>query len=79
MAERHWIAGAIKHHGVFRAAAKRAGMSTEAYAHKHEHASGVLGHRARLALTLMHLNHHDEANTPQAKFNRKVDHASKRP
>ena len=79
MSEHHWIAGAIKHHGVFRAAAKRAGMSTEAYARKHEHASGVLGHRARLALTLMHLNHHDEANTPQEKFSRKVDEASKTP
>lgn len=54
-----WIKTAITHHGVFRAAAKKAGMSTESFAHKHEHASGVLGHRARLALTLMHLHKHD--------------------
>jgi hypothetical protein len=59
MSEHHWISGAIKHHGVFRAAAKNSGMSTEAFARKHEHASGVLGHRARLALTLMHLHKHD--------------------
>ena len=77
MSENHWIAAAIKHHGVFRAAAKRAGMSTESFARKHEHASGVLGHRARLALTMMHLNGHDEANTPQEKFSHKVDEASK--
>ena len=53
---KHWISGVIKHHGVFRAAAKKAGMSTSSYAEKHKHASGVLGHRARLALTLMGLH-----------------------
>lgn len=78
MSEHHWISGAIKHHGIFRAAATRAGMSTEAYAHKHEKASGVLGHRARLALTLMHLNHHDEANTDEAQFKSDVKSAVKR-
>lgn len=58
MSQNHWIQSAVKnHHGVFRAAAKRAGMSTHAFAEKHKHASGVLGHRARLALTLMALHH----------------------
>jgi hypothetical protein len=53
----HWIQAAVsKHHGVFRAAAKRAGMSTHAFAEQHRHAKGVIGHRARLALTLMALH-----------------------
>lgn len=41
----------VKHPGAFSAAAKRAGMSTAAFAKKHEHSSGVLGKRARLAET----------------------------
>ncbi len=47
-----WIKGAIKHPGSFSSAAKRAGMSTPAFAQKHRHDSGVLGKRARLAKTL---------------------------
>ena len=49
----NWIQGAIKHPGSFSAAAKRAGMSTRAFAQKHKHDPGTLGRRARLALTLM--------------------------
>lgn len=51
---KNWIKGAIKpsHKGSFRAAAKRAGKSTMAYAKAKQHASGTLGKRARLALTL---------------------------
>jgi len=75
MSEHHWIGAAIRHHGVFRAAAKRAGMSTEAYARKHEHTSGVLGHRARLALTLMHLTHHDESQTPESTVDAHIEKA----
>jgi hypothetical protein len=37
--------------GVFSRAAKRAGMSTHAYAEEKEHSKGKLGKRARLALT----------------------------
>ena len=59
MSESHWIGSAIKHHGVFRKAAKAAGKSTEEFARMHEHSPGVMGKRARLAMTLMHLNHHD--------------------
>lgn len=47
----NWIQGAVKHPGVFSAAAKRAGMSTRAYAEANKNASGTLGRRARLALT----------------------------
>ena len=78
MSEHKWISGAIRHHGVFRAAAKRAGMSTTAYAEKHKGASGVLGHRARLALTLMHLNHHDETQAPAAKAEKRFTTAHER-
>jgi hypothetical protein len=53
--EKNWIAGAIKHPGAETAAAKKAGMSTQAYAEKHKHDSGKAGKRARLALTLKHM------------------------
>jgi hypothetical protein len=39
--------------GVFSKAAKRAGMSTRAYAQAHKHEGGIRGRRARLALTFM--------------------------
>jgi hypothetical protein len=41
----------VKHPGVFSAAARRAGVSTQAYARSHKNDSGTLGRRARLALT----------------------------
>lgn len=47
-----WIQKAIKKPGSFTAAAKKAGMSTHAFAEKKKHASGKVGQRARLALTL---------------------------
>jgi len=37
------------HKGIFKAAAKRHGMSTSAFAKKEEHAPGKMGKRARLA------------------------------
>ena len=47
-----WIQKAIKRPGAFRAKAKRAGMSTGAYARKMRTASGRTGKQARLAITL---------------------------
>ena len=47
-----WIQKAIKKPGSFTAAAKKAGMSTHAFAEKKKHVSGKVGQRARLALTL---------------------------
>jgi hypothetical protein len=41
--------------GVFAAKAKKAGMSTRAYAQKKAHAPGKLGKEARLAKVLMNL------------------------
>ncbi len=83
-----WIAGAIKHPGVEKAAAKRAGISTHAYMEKHKHDSGVAGHRARLGLTLEgmahrakgghvgpHKDHHPHKEHDKAHH--KVDHHSK--
>ena len=52
MAKKHWIAGAIKHPGAEKAAAKKAGMSTHAYMEEHKGDSGTAGKRARLGLTL---------------------------
>ena len=53
--EKNWIAGAIKKPGAETAAAKKAGMGVQAYAHKHAHDSGKAGKRARLAITLSKL------------------------
>jgi len=49
----HWIADAVKpsRTGVFAAKAKRAGVSTAAFAKKNAGASGTLGQEARLAET----------------------------
>jgi hypothetical protein len=52
-----WISGAIKHPGAFKAAAQRAGKTTREFAKEHEHDSGTLGNRARLAETLMGMHH----------------------
>lgn len=73
--EHKWISTAIKHHGAFRAAAKNAGMSTEAFAQKKQNAPGVTGQRARLALTLMSLHKHDAENGPAEKLNQKANQA----
>ena len=50
-----WISKAIKRPGAFSAKAKRAGMSTMAYARAKRGAPGRLGRQARLALTLSKL------------------------
>ncbi len=42
--------------GVFSAAAKRAGKSTEEFAEEKKHAKGKIGARARMALVFMHAN-----------------------
>jgi len=47
-----WISKAIKHPGAEKAAAKRAGMSTNAYMEKHKDDPGKDGARARLGLRL---------------------------
>ena len=53
----HWIAKATKNsHGQFRAKAKKAGMSTAAYARKEASAPGKTGKQARLDKTLMGLH-----------------------
>ena len=63
----NWIQGAIKHPGAFSKKAKAAGMSTSAFAKKHEHDSGKLGKQARLAQTLgkMHKESVEEAERPE--------------
>lgn len=56
MGKKHWIAGAIKHPGVEKAAAKKAGESTHEYMEKHTSAPGKAGARARLGLRLEGMN-----------------------
>ncbi len=53
-----WISQAIKpeNKGKLRGAAKKAGMSTKAYAQKHKGDKGKTGARSRLALTLMQMH-----------------------
>lgn len=57
MAKKRWVKDAIdpEHKGDFRKKAEAAGMSTAAFAEKHEHDSGKTGAQARLAKTLMGL------------------------
>jgi hypothetical protein len=52
MAKKKWIAGAIKHPGVEKKAAARAGESTHAYMESHKGSPGTAGKRARLGLRL---------------------------
>lgn len=56
MAQKQWIAGAIEHKGAFTAKAKKAGMSTSAYANKvtkkGSKASATTKRQANLAKTL---------------------------
>lgn len=49
---KNWIKGAIKHPGSFTKEAKSAGKSVHEFAELKKHASGKVGARARLALTL---------------------------
>ena len=55
MAKKKWIAGAIKHPGRMKRAAAKAGMSTQAYMHKHEGDKGSVGAAARLGIRLSHM------------------------
>jgi hypothetical protein len=55
MPKKDWISGAIKRPGAFSAKARRAGMTTIAYARKHQKAPGLLGQQARLAITFSNL------------------------
>jgi len=50
--KKKWIQSAIKHPGSFTKSANRAGKSVHEFAELKKHASGTLGRRARLALTL---------------------------
>lgn len=56
MADKNWIADAIKHPSALKAKASKAGQSTSAYAHAHSGDKGVTGKQARLALTLMSMH-----------------------
>jgi hypothetical protein len=52
--KKKWIAGATSNsHGQFAAKAKKAGMSTSAYANMHKGDKTMTGKQARLALSLM--------------------------
>lgn len=67
MAKKHWIQGAIKHPGSFKKAAEAAGKTTREFAAEHEHDSGTLGNRARLAETLMGM-HHKKSKSPEDRM-----------
>lgn len=58
MAKKNWIQGAVKHPGAEKNAAKKAGMSTQAYMQKHKNDSGKAGKRARLGLSLSKMSKH---------------------
>lgn len=62
MAKKHWIQGAIKRPGAFKAKAKKAGETTHEFAEAHKGDSGRTGAQARLALTLMGMHHKKKSN-----------------
>ena len=49
---KNWIAGAIKHPGAEKRAAKATGETTHQYMEEHKNAPGKAGQRARLGLAL---------------------------
>lgn len=58
VAKRKWIKAATENaHGQFKAKAEKAGKSTAEFAKEHEDDGGKTGKQARLAETLMHMNH----------------------
>jgi hypothetical protein len=64
MAKRKWIAGATANaHGQFRAKAEKAGESTKEFAKQHAGDSGKTGKQARLAETLMGMNHRKKSRS----------------
>lgn len=70
MAEKKWIQGAIKHPGSFSSAAKKAGMSTSAYARKvaaDPHASSKMKKKANLAKVLMAMHSRRKMNKKRGK------------
>ncbi len=55
---KHWMKQAFSNsHGQFKAKAKRAGMSTRAFAEKEKDAGGLAGKQANLALVGMNASH----------------------
>ncbi len=69
MAKSHkWIKGAIKpeNRGKFKAKAEAAGKTTAEFAREHEHDSGATGSQARLAETLMGMQH--KSKTPKERM-----------
>ena len=57
MAKDKWMQDAVKHPGALTKKAKKAKMSTHAFAEKHKHDPGKTGKQARLALTFAKANH----------------------
>ena len=55
--KRKWIKAATAHKGAFKAKAEKAGETTREFARKEDHAPGKIGKEARLAETLMGLDH----------------------
>lgn len=68
--KKRWISSATSNaHGQFKAKAEKAGMSTRAFAEKEKDAPGVTGKQARLASTLMGMNHaKKKINYSNSKF-----------
>jgi hypothetical protein len=50
MSKKNWMAGAVKHPGIEKRAAAKAGESTHEYLEDHKSAPGKAGDRARLGL-----------------------------
>ena len=60
---KRWIAKAIGHPGAFRKKAEAVGESTREFASEHKGDSGKTGAQARLATTLMSMNHKSKSRS----------------
>lgn len=55
--KKHWMQTAVKHPGIEKRAAAKAGESTHEYLEEHKHSPGKAGERARLGLTFESMRH----------------------
>lgn len=76
--KKKWIKAAVENaHGQFAAKAKAAGKSTAAYAREHENDPGKIGKQARLAETLMSMQHAHKTKSASNKTIRNTMYGKK--
>lgn len=72
----NFIQKAVKHPGVEKAAAKKAGVTTHQYMEQHKNDPGTAGKRARLGLTLEGMSKKSEPDGDEGKYSPKPSMSS---